>query len=320
MVAIGLVVGLIATLVAVLIDWLPASASVQMNRITDLYWLATIICIVVFSVVMAVILYSVWKFRVQPDDLSDGPPIHGNTTLEIVWTVIPALLVVLIGVVSAVVLSKNSDAGTNPLNVHVYAQQFAWRFEYPDGKVLSSELVLPVDRTVKLTMESADVIHSFWIPQMAQKQDVVPGIVTTLVITPTKTGRFTLVCTELCGLGHATMRAPVRVLRPAEFAEWKDDHRIGAGGGGSEKPDGKAVFAANGCGGCHAFKPAGSDGEVGPSLDGLTDPEQVRQSIVDPNAEITAGYQGGVMPGTFAKTLSPEEIDALVQYLTGKSS
>ncbi len=322
LVAIGLVVGLITTLVAVLIDWLPPSASVQMDRITDVYWFATIICIGVFSVVMAVILYSVWQFRAQPDDESDGPPIHGNTGLEIVWTIIPALLVVAIGVVSAVVLSKNSDAGTNPLNINVYAQQFAWRFEYPDdGKVKSPELVLPLDRTVKLTLESADVIHSFWIPEMGQKQDVVPGIVTTLVITPTRTGRFTLVCTELCGLGHATMRAPVRVVPREAFTEWVDDHRAAPGGGGAggAKPDGKAVFAANGCGGCHTFTPAGSDGEIGPSLDGLTDAAYVKQSITDPNADIVGGYQGGVMPGTFAKTLSPEEIDALVQYLTQES-
>ena len=215
---------LITSLVAVLIRWLPESASEQMDRITFTYWFATIICIGIFSVVVAVIVYAVWAFRVQPDDDTDGPPIHGNTGLEIAWTVVPALLVISIGVVSAVVLSKNADAGSDPLEVKVFAQQFAWKFEYP-GNVKSEELVMPLDRAVQFHMQSADVIHSLWIPQMGQKQDVVPGIETEIVITPTRTGRFTLVCTELCGLGHATMRAKARVVTQAEFDKWIQEQR-----------------------------------------------------------------------------------------------
>ena len=328
MTAIGLVVGLITTLVAVLIDWLPESASEQMDRIVFTYWFATIICIAVFAVVMAGILYSVWQFRVQPDDDTDGPPIHGNTGLEIVWTVIPALLVVAIGVVSAVVLARNGDAGDDPLRVKVYAQQFAWRFEYPeDGGVKSTELVLPLDRPTEFSMESADVIHSFWIPEMGQKQDLVPGVVTSLVVTPTRTGRFSLVCTELCGLGHATMRAPARVVTQAEFASWIEERSgdggatTGGSGGGGAAGDGAGatLFAENGCGSCHTFGPAGSGSEIGPTLDGLTDATAVRQSIVEPDAVIADGYQPGVMPKTFGETLTDEEVDALVQYLTGET-
>ena len=175
------------------------------------------------------IVYAVWTFRVQPDDDTDGPPIHGHTGLEIAWTVVPAILVIAIGVVSAVVLSQNADAGRDPLKVRVFAQQFAWRFVYEDD-VRSNELVLPVDRGVEFTMVSADVIHSLWIPQMGQKQDVVPGITTEIVITPTRTGRFTLICTELCGLGHSTMRAPVRVLSQADFATWLEQRAAGGTG------------------------------------------------------------------------------------------
>jgi cytochrome c oxidase subunit 2 len=329
MVAIGLVAGLITTLVAVGFDWLPASASEQQDRIEFVYWFATIICIVIFAVVAGWLVYAVYAFRVKPGDDTDGPPIHGHSGLEVAWTAIPALLVIAIGVVTAVVLSRNADAGPNPLHIKVFAQQFAWRFQYPDdGGFTSNELVMPLDRAIKFEMTSADVIHSFWIPEMGQKQDLLPGVETSIVITPTRLGSYTLVCTELCGAGHATMRGPARVVDTADYTAWAQKQSKASGGGGSgAAPDGAKLFASNGCGGCHTFKPAKSDGQIGPDLDGLAEaaqaagstPEEfVKQSIADPNAYLAPGYQGGVMPGTFAKTLKPEEIDALVKYLLGK--
>jgi cytochrome c oxidase subunit 2 len=340
---IAVLAAIVTTLVAVLIRWLPESASEQMDRITFTYWFATVISIGIFSIVIAVIVYSVWAFRVQPEDDTDGPPIHGNTKLEIAWTIVPAILVISIGLVSAVVLSKNANAGSDPLEVKVFAQQFAWRFEYP-GNVKSAELVMPLHRPVEFHMQSPDVIHSLWIPQMGQKQDVVPGVTTRIVITPTRTGRFTLICTELCGLGHATMRAPVRVLAQPEFARWLAKQRAagaaaasgGAGGGGqagggssgaATSALGKTTFASAGCGGCHTFKPAGTDAQVGPDLDNLVadakkagEPEDqyIKQSIVDPNAVVVSGFQPGVMPTTFGQTLSAKQLDALVAFLSGK--
>jgi cytochrome c oxidase subunit 2 len=356
MLGIALVAAVITTAVAVLIRWLPSSASEEMDRITFTYWFATIICIAIFSLVIGVIVYSVLAFRVQPDDDTDGPPIHGNTRLEVIWTVVPAILVIAIGIVSAVVLEKNADAGANPLRVKVFAQQFAWRFEYP-GNVRSDELVLPLHRHVKFEMTSADVIHSFWIPQMGQKQDVVPGIETEIVVTPTRTGTFTLICTELCGLGHATMRAPVRVLQQAAFSTWLSKQHAAAGApargaagggstggattggsttggsttttGGADEALGSKTFASAGCGACHEFKKAGTDAQVGPSLDDLTAaaqkagesvPDYVRESIEDPNKVVVAGYQPGVMPQNFKDSLSSEEIDALVAYVGGEEA
>lgn len=326
MVAIGLVAGLITTLVAVLFEWLPKSASEEQDRIEFVYWFATIICIVIFAVVAGWLVYAVLAFRVRPGDDSDGPPTHGHSGLEVMWTAIPAVLVIAIGIVSAVVLSRNADAGPNPLHIKVYAQQFAWKFTYPDdGGFTTDELVMPVDQGIEFEMTSADVIHSFWIPEMGQKQDLLPGIDTKIVVTPTRMGRFTLVCTELCGAGHATMRGPVRVVSKAEFASWTQERSEAAAGGGSA--DGEALFASNGCGGCHVFGPAGTDGAIGPALDGLAEraeaagetPEDfVTQAIAEPDAVLANGYQPGVMPGSFAKTLKPEEIDALVKYLLGK--
>jgi cytochrome c oxidase subunit 2 len=333
MAAIGVVAAAIATVVAVAIRWLPTSASEEMDRIVFTYWFATIICIGIFAVVTAALVYIVWAFRVKPGDDTDGPPIHGHSGLEVAWTAIPAILVVAIGVVSAVVLSRNADAGPNPLTIKVYAQQFAWYFEYPDaGDAKTNELVMPLNRGITFELKSFDVIHSFWIPQMGQKQDLVPGLTNTIVVTPTRLGSFALICTELCGLGHATMRAPARVVSQADFdvflADLKGEASGGSAGGGGSA-DGAKVFAAAGCGGCHAFPPAGTDAQVGPSLAdldasakaaGMPVDEFVRQSIVDPSARLAADYADGVMPKTFGETLKPEEIDALVEYLTTKEA
>ena len=313
----GVLAGIAASVVAVLVPWLPTSASEEMDRIEFTFWFTTVICIGVFAAVAAAIVYSVLNFRVQPEDESDGPPIHGHTGLEIVWTTIPAVLVTAISIVSAIVLARNDDAGPNPLRISVTAQQFAWKFEYPgDDKVVSGELVLPVDKPVKLTLHSLDVIHSFWVPEFGQKSDAVPGIETTLVITPTRKGEYSLVCTELCGLGHATMRAPVRVVDRVEYEKFL----AGEAAAGGDKNSGETVFATAGCGGCHTFAPAGTDAQVGPSLDAV-DPDAapledyLRTSIEDPNAVLAGGYQPDVMPNTFGKSLSEEQLDALVQYL-----
>jgi len=221
LVAIGVVIGVLVTLVAVLFQWLPTSASEEFDRIQDLYWFATVLSIVIFSIVAAAVVYSVWKWRVPDDDDADGPPIHGHTGLEIVWTAVPAILVIALGIVSAVVLSENGQASARPLEVKVIGQQFAWKFEYGDyGDLKSGELVLPVDREARFTMTAVDVIHSFWVPNFGQKQDAVPGIETTILVTPTRTGEFAVICTELCGLGHATMRAKARVVTRVEFDKW----------------------------------------------------------------------------------------------------
>ncbi len=210
----------------------------------------------------------------------------------------------------------------------VTAQQFDWTFTYPHhGNVTAAELRLPLNRTVKLVMQTKDVIHSFWVPEFAQKQDVVPGITTTLVITPDRLGTYPLICTELCGLGHALMRSEAIVMQPAAFDAWaKGVHSAVSGGGPAA---GKAVFAAQGCGACHTFKAAGATGKVGPDLDtqivkdaqlaGLSVPDFIRQSITDPNAYVSPGFPKNVMPGNFG-SLPKSQLDALVNYLVPTST
>jgi cytochrome c oxidase subunit 2 len=216
------------TAVAVLIPWLPVNASEQRDGIDFTFWLATGICIFIFAIVCSAILFSVWKFRARPDDDTDGPPIHGHTGLEIAWTAVPALLVTTIAIAAAVVLTENSDAGSNPLRVTVTAQQFAWQFEYTNGPAdgrTEGTLRLPLGRPVQLQLHSKDVIHSFWVVEFGQKMDALPDTPefphpTDLVITPTKLGTFPVICTELCGLGHSLMRSKVVVMSPGEFTRW----------------------------------------------------------------------------------------------------
>jgi cytochrome c oxidase subunit II len=220
-IVIALLAAAVATAVAIFVPWLPSVGSKEAERIDFVFWVVIAICIAVFAVVAAVSIYSVVTFRVRPDDDSDGPPIHGHTGLEITWTAIPAVLVTVIAVLSAIALAENGDLKSNRLEVDVTAQQFAWSFKYPQyGGFTTHELRLAEGRQVRLNLRALDVIHSFWVPEFRQKQDAVPGIVTHLPITPTKVGSDTLICTELCGLGHALMRAPVIVMKPEDFDRW----------------------------------------------------------------------------------------------------
>jgi len=323
----GLLAGGIAAAVAVLLPWLPTPASREAGRIDFVFWFTTVICIVIFAVVAAGLVYAVINFRAAPDDDSDGPPTHGHTGLEIAWTVIPTMLVVAIGIVSAIVLAKNDALAKDTLRVNVTAQQFAWSFSYPDGNNLTSgTLRVPVNRSLLLTFTSKDVIHSFWVPEWGQKQDTVPGIHPTLHITPDRLGRYPVICTELCGLGHATMRTTAIVMTQAAFDKWLKG-QTKATSSPNAAVSGAAVFKNNGCSACHTLTAAGATGKVGPDLDKLPQSAQqanqplqqfVETSITDPEAYIAPGYPKNVMPQTF-KSLPKAQLDALVQYLIQSS-
>ena len=322
----ALVAGGAAPAIALVPGWLPTPAAHEADRIDFVFWFVTVICVAIFAVVAAVIVYSLWKFRAAPDDESDGPPIHGHTGLEITWTAVPAVLVVAIAVVSAIVLAKNGNAGRNPLRVDVTSQQFAWSFSYPGhGRLTAADLRLPVGRTTELRIKSLDVIHSFWVPEFGQKQDAVPGLTTKLVITPDRVGTYPVICTELCGLGHAIMRTRAIVMPAAAFNAWVS--KQGKAVSGPPGQAGKAVFTDNGCGSCHTLKAAGSTAKIGPDLDKLPQAARaagkpleafVRESIVDPNAYVAPGYPKNVMPSTFSQ-LPKNRLDALVRYLVTSS-
>ena len=208
--------------VMVSIHWDGQQASTAAPKIDDLLNVMIVISSFVFSLVMVALFYALWKFKVKPGDESDGEPIHGNTRLEIAWTLIPTIIVLFGGGYSWKVLDEIEKPAKNPLTVEVFSQQYAWSFGYPGkGGVWSEgEFHVPVNRQIVFKMHSQDVIHSFWVPQWRIKKDNVPGITTTAIVTPDKVGTYQLVCTELCGFGHASMRAKVVVESPAKFQKW----------------------------------------------------------------------------------------------------
>jgi cytochrome c oxidase subunit II len=324
MIGIGLLASLVGIAITLWIDWFPANAAGSAGKIDTLYDVLLICSVPVFVLVMTVAIYSVVRFRAKPGDMGDGPPIHGNTRLEIIWVTIPFLMVTALAIYGWITLDDLEAKQKNEMVVNVTGQQFTWNFEYPSEKVTSPELVLPVDRPVEFKIQSKDVIHSFWVPQFRLKSDAVPGLTTIIRVTPDKPGKYEVVCAELCGVGHSTMREFVRVLPASEFDSWVSDQRKAAGGGGgggggqAAAPSGEALFTSAGCSGCHTLKAAGATAKVGPDLGKLgkaANAKFIHTSIVDPNADVTKGYQPNIMPGNFGTQLSKEELDALVKYL-----
>jgi cytochrome c oxidase subunit II len=225
------IAGVIATAIGVVlsfvIHWFPPAASAQAKNTDRLYHVLVIASIPIFVLVTAVVLYCVWKFRMRPGQESmDGPPIHGNTRLEVFWTALPAALVLSLVSYSFVVLHENErkPAGRE-IQVGVTGQQFFWSYEYPSsvtgGAALKSyQLYIPRGESTLFAIHSRDVIHAFWIPAFRVQEDAVPGITTHLRVTPIKLGTYPVVCNLLCGAGHSLMRSAVHVVTPATFAAW----------------------------------------------------------------------------------------------------
>ena len=179
-------------------------------------------------------LFSVVNFRMRPGEENlDGPPIHGNTRLEVIWTAIPAIMLVVLCSYAWIVLNDIEEAQANEMRVNVTGQQFAWTFEYPQagGKpIKSTQLYLPKDRPVRFYVKALDVMHDFWVPAFRMKIDAVPGIETKYRVTPNRLGTYPVVCAELCGLGHSVMRETAHVVTPADFDKWLAEQKAPAAG------------------------------------------------------------------------------------------
>src|SRR5215217_1804386 len=332
---IGLITSACGIALGLLINWFPTQASEEAKDIDTLWDVLLIVSIPIFVLVETVVLYSVWRWRMRPgEELKDGPPIHGNTRLEVIWTAIPAIILVALCSYAYVVLHDIEKAEASEMRVRVVGEQFTWTFYYPNpgGKEIASpQLYLPKGKQVKFLVQSKDVLHDFWVPAFRQKIDAVPGLTTRVRVKPTKTGTFPVVCAELCGLGHAVMRQSAHVVAPGQFDQWLSDLRAkgrpggeqvggSAAAGGGKAPDGKTLFTGvePKCSSCHTLADAGSDATIGPNLDKALkgkDAAFVRQSIEDPSAEVEKGFQDGIMPNNYKDTLQPEEIKALTDYL-----
>jgi cytochrome c oxidase subunit 2 len=369
MVVIGVIATAIGIPIALIIPWFPSKASVQAGNIKTLYDVLLIASVPIFVLVMTVIVFSVWKFHMRPgEELKDGPPIHGNTRLEVVWTALPAVLIISLCTYAYTVLRSNEKAQKGSMTINITARQFAFEFSYPgvDGKtVVSPELYLANHQPVEFKLHSLDVIHSFFVPNFSEKIDAVPGITTSFRVTPTRLGTYPGECTELCGAGHSLMRATVHVVTPAAFKTWlaaqpanapppvgtrpPNDDQTGipgsapASAGSAPAPasptttataaTGKAVFTGvGGCASCHTLAAAGATGTIGPDLDqrlrsdcqspasekvrGTTLDQCILTAITKPYAYLPPGYSAGVMPSTFAQTLSSTQIQGLVKFLS----
>jgi cytochrome c oxidase subunit 2 len=204
------------------INWDGQEASTAAPKIDDLLNVMIVLSAFVFSLVIVMLFYALWKFKAKPGDESDGEPIHGNTRLEVAWTLIPTIIVLFGAGYSWSVLHDIEKPAKNAMIVDVFSQQYAWSFGYPEdhGAYVQGEMHVPVNRQIQFKMHAQDVIHSFWVPEWRIKKDNVPGITTTAIVTPDRLGTYQLICTELCGFGHASMRAKVVVETPAGFQKW----------------------------------------------------------------------------------------------------
>ncbi len=278
-----------------------------------------------FALIVVPLLYSLLVFRRRKGDTTDAEHIEGNTTLEITWTVIPLIAVLAFAYMGAYSLGETRRVDPQAMIVKVHAQQFAWSFEYPDyGGFVSDELHLPLNRQVLLQMDSKDVIHSFWVPEFRVKQDVVPGRVTELRITPIREGNYKVRCAELCGAAHYSMEKVVVVSEPAAFTAWAEEQQAAYAAAQTPEGKGEQLVKANGCLGCHTINGAklvgpswlGLFGETVKLSDGTTltaDEAYIIESILNPQAKIVAGFESAGQMPTY--TFSQEELADIIAYL-----
>jgi cytochrome c oxidase subunit 2 len=291
----------------------PASSTDSGDAINDVYKIVLAACSIVFILIEAALIALIIRFRRQRHTAADaeGPQVHGNTRLEIIWTVIPAiaLLVLAIFTFSKVPdVEANPKAGEDVLVVEVTAHQFYWQYTYPGDALSFDTLYVPVDRPVTLVIRSADVDHSWWVPELTGKRDAIPGRTNELNFRAHTTGTFSNgVCGEFCGIQHARMLTSVEVLAPDEFEAWLDDNAPDAA---DEVELGEQQWTAS-CAKCHGLS---GQGDIGPSIAGsptLTDPELLKELLENgQNLDSIPGF----MPPT-GKGWTDRQIDALVEYV-----
>jgi cytochrome c oxidase subunit 2 len=244
MLLIGLVASVVGVAIALAIDWFPQAGTTKSGEIDTLYDVLLIVSVPIFVLVMTSAIYSVVRYRARPGDMGDGEPIHGNTRLEVVWVAVPTIIVSVLAAYAWIVLNDVEAKKKDEMHVRVIAQQFAWHFQYLDapGQPTVDELYLPENKPVKFDVVTRDVLHSFWVPSFRLKTDTVPGLTTHIRVTPNRLGTFDVVCVELCGLGHSTMRNSAHVVTPDAFDAWLAKQK--PGGSESGQASGASASAA----------------------------------------------------------------------------
>jgi cytochrome c oxidase subunit II len=295
----------------------PVAASTMAASVDHLYWYLSAVTAVMTVLIFATIFVFAIKYR-SPNEVPK--PIHGSLRLEIAWSVIPFLVMLTFFWWGAEIFFANDSPPADAMNVYVVGKQWMWKVQYPEGIREINELHVPVGRPVKVTLASEDVIHSFFIPAFRIKHDVVPGRYATMWFTATRPGRYHLFCAEYCGTEHSGMVGWVTVMKPADYENWVS----GGGVTGTMAQQGEKLFQQLGCNTCHLLDQQGrcpilrgvygsrvllSDGR---SVD--ADDAYIRESILNPNAKIVAGYRPDIMP-TFQGQISEEGLLQLIVYI-----
>ncbi len=250
-------------------------ASENTTRIANLTWSIATIAAFVFVIVEALLLYTAFRYRRRS---GAGLPkqIHGNLALEIIWTSFPAIVLAivfaltlgtLLSISNSPAASESGGQPTKVLNVRVIGHQWWWEYQYTDlGITTANEMHIPVGSTVNLQVESVDVIHSFWVPQLGNKIDGIPGLLNHTVYRATKTGQYKGQCSEFCGAEHALMRMDVVVEPADQFLAWVANEQAPAAPVTGAAAQGRDAFLASPCINCHTIRGTEANGKLGPEL------------------------------------------------------
>lgn len=306
-------------------NWLPEAASSFAGRVDDVIWFVTIISLVFFLLIT--ILLVVFAIRYRRRTEADVTPYHTtNHTLEVVWTIIPSILVLLIFGYGLVVFDELRTPPQDAIEINVTGKQWLWIFEYENGKKSLNDLYVPEGVPVKLIMNSDDVIHSFYVPEFRTKQDLVPGMYTYLWFKATRQGEFDIFCAEYCGTAHSGMIGKVKVLSREDYKSWLEGEpaKVATANSVSPADRGRELYTKRGCNACHSVD--GTSG-VGPSFKGIygkevvlqdgaavtIDENYLRESIFEPQAKIVKGYPP-VMP-SFKGIVSEDEVADIIAFI-----
>jgi len=308
-----------------MLNWLPEQAS---DIAADVDWLNDVITAIslffTVAIVGAMLYFAIRYRRKSADDYT--PRIEGSSFLEMIWTVVPTIVCIFIGYYGVVIYQHFRAAPKNSIEIGVWAQKWKWDFEYSNGKKTVNEFVVPVDQPIKLVMKSRDVIHSFFVPAMRVKRDVLPNAYNYLYFRPIKTGTYQTFCTEYCGREHWNMLAKLHVVSQADYERWLNDKseeiRLAQM---SPAQIGEKLYVEKGCNACHSLTGARL---VGPSFlkvfgkkerstdgkDITVDENYIHESIIEPNKVIVEGYPPNLMP-SFQGQLDDKQISALIAFI-----
>lgn len=286
------------------------------NLYSFLLWMSLIGC----AILLGGMIYFVVKYKRKTAN-DKTPYISHNTFLEFVWSFIPLMLFLFVFAWGWYVYHQMRAMPENALEVHAFGRQWSWEFVYKSGKSTGNEFLVPVNTPVKLLMTSKDVLHSFYIPSMRIKQDVVPGRYTALWFNAEKLGDFHVFCTEYCGTSHSGMLAKMRVVTQAEYDAWIQENEEGM----TLVEKGQKYYSDKGCVACHSV-----DGvaKVGPTWKGIfgqehemddgskvkVDENYLRESILVANAKTVKGYGKGVMP-SYQGQLTEDQVNAMIEFI-----